>query len=185
MNQLLNKLMNKLEGLRWRFGSNETRVKILRKRGVRISGEGGDIAPDVSFGSEPYLISLGANVRISWGVNFVTHDGGVWVVRHYQPAYYNVDVIAPIVVGNNVHIGTNCIIIPGVYIGDNVIIGCGAVVTRDIPSNSVAAGVPCKVIRSIDEYILKHKKDFLAIEKLNAAQKKEFLLKKFHLEDKK
>lgn len=50
MNQLLNKLMNKLEGLRWRFGSNETRVKILRKRGVRISGEGGDIAPDVSFG---------------------------------------------------------------------------------------------------------------------------------------
>lgn len=66
MNQLLNKLMNKLEGLRWRFGSNETRVKILRKRGVRISGEGGDIAPDVSFGSEPYLISLGANVRISW-----------------------------------------------------------------------------------------------------------------------
>ena len=41
MNQLLNKLMNKLEGLRWRFGSSETRVKILRKRGVRISEEGG------------------------------------------------------------------------------------------------------------------------------------------------
>ena len=170
--------MNILKRLLWKFGSNETRAVILREMGVSV-GEGSDISSNVSFGSEPYLITLGDKVRVSHGVEFVTHDGGAWVVRHYMPKYYDVDLMAQIIVGNNVHIGTHCTVMPGVRIGDNVIIGSGAIVTHDIPSNSVAAGVPCKVIRSIDDYITKHEKDFLHIEKMTPAEKKIFLLNKF------
>ena len=55
----------------------------------------------------------------------------------------------PVKIGNNVWIGGSVTILPGVTIGDNVTIGAGSVVTRDIPSNSVAVGNPCKVIRHI------------------------------------
>lgn len=54
---------------------------------------------------------------------------------------------APVVIGNNVWIGGGVIIMPGVTIGDNVVIGAGSVVTKDIPSNKIAYGNPCKVIR--------------------------------------
>lgn len=56
-----------------------------------------------------------------------------------------------ITIGDNVWIGGNTVICPGVYIGDNVVIGAGSVVTRDIPSWSVAAGNPCRVIRQITD----------------------------------
>ena len=55
----------------------------------------------------------------------------------------------PVSIGNNVWIGGSVTILPGVTIGDNVTIGAGSVVTRDIPSNSVAVGNPCKVVKRI------------------------------------
>ena len=54
-------------------------------------------------------------------------------------------------IGNDVWIGGNAVVIPGVTIGDNVVIGSGSVVTKDIPSGVIAAGVPCRVIRKITE----------------------------------
>jgi len=57
----------------------------------------------------------------------------------------------PITIGNNVWIGGNSVILPGVTIGDNTIIGAGSVVTKSIPANVIAAGNPCKVIRAITE----------------------------------
>lgn len=54
---------------------------------------------------------------------------------------------APVTIGNNVWIGGGAILLPGVTIGDNVVIGAGSVVTKDIPSNSVALGNPCRVVR--------------------------------------
>ncbi len=57
----------------------------------------------------------------------------------------------PVVVGENVWIGSGAIILPGVTIGDNSIIGAGSVVTRDIPANVVAVGNPCRVLREIKE----------------------------------
>jgi len=57
----------------------------------------------------------------------------------------------PITIGNNVWIGGGAIICPGVTIGNNVTIGAGSVVTKDIPDNMIAAGNPCKIIKSIDE----------------------------------
>ncbi|MGI9277607.1 MAG: sugar O-acetyltransferase [Endozoicomonas sp.] len=57
----------------------------------------------------------------------------------------------PITIGDNVWLGANVTINPGVSIGDNVVIGSGSVVTRDIPANVVAAGVPCRVIRELEQ----------------------------------
>lgn len=57
----------------------------------------------------------------------------------------------PISVGNNVWIGGNVTVLPGVTIGNNVTIGAGSVVTRDIPDNTLAVGNPCRVIKFIDE----------------------------------
>lgn len=113
-------------------------------------GKNCEIYPDVEFGSEPYLIKIGDNVRITNGVRFVTHDGGVWVLRNM--GLNNIDIFGRITIGNNVHIGWNAIIMPNVKIGNNCIIGAGAVVTRDIPDNSVAVGVPAHVVESIEEY---------------------------------
>ena len=69
----------------------------------------------------------------------------------------------PVSVGNDCWLGANVVICPGVTIGDNCVIGAGSVVTRDIPANSFAAGVPCRVIREITEAdSMKHKPEILA-----------------------
>ena len=70
----------------------------------------------------------------------------------------DIDLFGTIIVGNNVHIGTNAIIMPNVTIGNNVIIGCGAIVTHDIPDNSVAVGVPAKVIKMLNPEEMKENK---------------------------
>lgn len=58
----------------------------------------------------------------------------------------------PIRIGNNVWLGANVVVLPGVSIGDNSVIGAGSVVTKDIPDNVLAYGLPCKVIRKISDY---------------------------------
>ena len=61
------------------------------------------------------------------------------------------EVANPIKIGNNVWIGAGATILAGVTIGDNTVIGAGSLVKKDIPSNVVAVGVPCKVLREITE----------------------------------
>ena len=153
-------------------------VKYWRKKGVRI-GEGCEIYASVGFGSEPYLITIGDNVRVNTKVQFVTHDGGVWVLRHMSPELADVDRFGPISVGNNVHIGTGAVIMPGVTIGNNCIIGVGAVVTNDIPDNSVAVGVPARVIKTVDAYLEKNRDSLVHTKRLSPAEKKSYLLKTY------
>lgn len=69
----------------------------------------------------------------------------------------------PVSIGNDCWFGANVTVCPGVSIGDNCVIGAGSVVTRDIPANSFAAGVPCRVIREITEKdSMKYKPEILA-----------------------
>jgi acetyltransferase-like isoleucine patch superfamily enzyme len=103
---------------------------------------------NVDFGSEPYLVSIG-NHFSGTNANFITHDGGVWIFRKEYP---DLDVVAPIQIGNNVFLGFGVTILPGVTIGDNVVVGAGSIVTRSIPSNCVAAGIPAKPLRDINDY---------------------------------
>ena len=69
----------------------------------------------------------------------------------------------PVVIGDDCWLGANVVVCPGVTIGAGCVIGAGSVVTRDIPANSFAAGVPCRVIREITEAdSMKHKPEILA-----------------------
>jgi len=92
-------------------------------------------------------ISIGDNVILSEYVSL--YDCGLdanMIIASIHPEY----VSRPIVLGNNVWVGAHSIILPGVTIGSNSVIGAGSVVTRDIPSRSVACGNPAKVLYKSD-----------------------------------
>ncbi|WP_166376192.1 acyltransferase [Pseudoalteromonas sp. Z9A4] len=123
------------------------RISLLRKLGGKV-GNNCRFIGEISFGSEPYLIKIGDNVSIT-SSHFVNHDGGVWVFRRDFP---EIDVIKPINIGDNVFIGSHCIIMPGVTIGSNVVVGAGSIITKDLDSDGVYAGVPAKYIKSLADY---------------------------------
>jgi acetyltransferase-like isoleucine patch superfamily enzyme len=106
--------------------------------------------PLLMFSTEPWCIKLGDNVHITRDVLFVTHDGGTLLFRDRYPS---LEITAPIIIDSNVFIGVRSIIMPGITIGKNCIIAAGSIVTKNIPENSVAAGVPARVIKSTDEYL--------------------------------
>ena len=147
-------------------------------REVKIGKNVSLISPGPNFGSEPYLITIGDNTTVSFDVAFVTHDGGTRVLRNLATHEKEKQTViyGQIKIGKNCFIGCRSTILPGVTIGDNSIIGAGSVVNRDIPANCVAAGVPCKVICTLEEYKEKHKDDFLYMVNLPYEQKKKYLL---------
>lgn len=130
------------------------------------------------FSTEPWLITLGDNVFITNEVQFITHDGGTLILRDKIP---DLEITKPIIVGDNVYIGIRTIVLPGVKIGNNVIIGAGSVVTKDIPDNSVAAGVPARVIKTIDEYRVKAEQESLKLGHLTGKAKEKKLKELFHI----
>lgn len=91
-------------------------------------------------------VLFGPNVTVSAGTHPIHPE-----LRRKQ-AQYNLSIY----IGNNVWIGANSVILPGVHIGENSVIGAGSVVTKDIPVNVVAVGNPCKVLREINENDMKY-----------------------------
>lgn len=142
-------------------------VKYARKIGVNMAGEI-HLYGNIGWGTEPWLITLGHDVYITNGVRFITHDGGTLLFRKQCP---DLEITKPIVVGDNVYIGNNVLLLPGVTIGNNVVIGAGAVVSRDIPDNSVAVGVPARVIKTAEEYLEKIKKESIHLGHLKGKEK--------------
>lgn len=90
-------------------------------------------------------------MKITSGTRFITLDGSTWVFRE-QTGYERVIRYGKITIQDNVFIGNNTIILPGVTIGRDSIIGAGSVVTKDIPPGSVAAGMPAKVISDVQSF---------------------------------
>lgn len=131
-----------------------------------------------TFSTEPWLITIGNNVYITNGCQFITHDGGTLILRKEVP---DLELTAPIKIGNDVYIGLNVTIMPGVSIGNRCIIGTGSIVTKDIPSNSVAAGIPAKVIKSVDDYLEKAKENSLHCGHLSAKEKEKKLKEIFKI----
>lgn len=109
-----------------------------------------------NYGTEPYLISMGDNVHVASGVTFVNHDIISSMLNYMFPDRKSIPgKKGKIIIGDNVFIGANSLILYDVHIGDNVIIGAGSVVVNDIPSNSVAVGCPCKVVDDFDSFYQK------------------------------
>lgn len=105
-----------------------------------------------NFYSNHNLVILDAN-KVTFGNNvFVAPNCGFYTAGHPLDAEARnkgLEYAKPIMVGNNVWIGGNVVVLPGVTIGDNTVIGAGSVVTKDIPANVVAVGNPCRVIKQI------------------------------------
>lgn len=132
--------------------------------------------PLAMFGTEPWCITLGNNVHITREVLFITHDGGTLLFRNQIP---DLEITAPIKVGDNVYIGVRSIILPGVTIGNNCIVAAGSIVSKDIPDNSVFGGVPAKFIKSSSDYLDGIKKKSLHLGHLKSKEKDEALKKYF------
>ena len=105
--------------------------------------------------TRPWMIEIGNDVQITSGVTLLTH-GYHWSVLKgvYGEVLGSSGVLK---IGNNVFIGMHSTILKGVTIGNNVIIGANSLVNKDIPDNCVAAGNPCRVIMSLEEYYKKRK----------------------------
>ena len=111
------------------------------------------------------LTHVGKEVFINFGCTFLDQGGitiedgvfigpGVKIVTENhpeEPALRHSLLVKPIIIKRNVWIGTGAIILPGVTIGENAIIAAGAVVTKDVPDNVIAAGVPASIIRNIKQ----------------------------------
>lgn len=100
--------------------------------------------------TRPSLISIGCNCYFNEEFCILTHDWVTHVFLHSDKEF--LPSSGRVTIGNNVSTGQNVTILKGVTIGENVFIGANSVVTKDIPSNSIAVGVPAKVICTLDEY---------------------------------
>lgn len=162
--------------------SNEyTKVNIYKKHLDIKAGKNIRITGRVTFGTEPYLIELGDDITITKNVYFHTHDGGVGLFRKEYPG---INIFRRTKVGNNVFLGANSSIMPGVNIGNNVVIAASSVVTKDCESDSVYAGVPARKIRDLKDYKEKVLKEAVFIKSSDPKMRKKEILEKLESKNK-
>ena len=166
------------------YDFNQTRPSEMDKRNAIMKEMMGDVGKDcyieppfhanwggkhVHFGDGVYAnfgltcvddthIYVGSHTLFGPNVVLATAGNPMMPELRKHGIQYNM----PIHIGENCWLGAGVIVVPGVTIGDNVVIGASSVVTKDIPSNSVAMGTPCRVVRQINdhdkEYYFKDKK---------------------------
>lgn len=149
-----------------RPSQNEEREALLKEMFAEI-GEGVYLEPPFHANWAGHHVHMGKNVYANFNLTLV--DDGEIYIGDYTMIGPNVTIATaghpvlpelrqeayqfniPVHIGKNVWIGAGVIILPGVTVGDNTVIGAGSVVTKDIPSDVVAAGNPCRVLRPIGE----------------------------------
>ena len=175
-------MKNLVEKIFLKLLASINRMKFAQRVGVNM---GQNIAicgnPYFMFGTEPWLITLGDRVFITKDVIFITHDGGTLPFRKDFP---DLEITKPITIGSDVYIGTRSIILPGVTVGSNVVIAAGSIVTKDVPDNSVVAGVPAKIIKSTNEYLSKLRRESLGVGHLKSKEKDDKLKELFNYKKK-
>lgn len=96
----------------------------------------------------PQFVEIGDNFVSAPGSIILTHDSSLF----FHIGQYRVEKVK---IGDNVFVGANAVILPGINIGDGAIIGAGAIVTKDVPESVVVAGNPAKIISTVAEYVNK------------------------------
>ncbi|MCM1076574.1 MAG: acyltransferase [Bacteroides sp.] len=135
--------------------NSEAYVKYLREKGIKI-GENTyfqnprDTHIDIT---RPSLVTIGDNCFFNKNFDLLTHDWVSLVFRNSNRDFINSS--GRVSIGNNVSFGQNVIVTKNVTIGDNCFIGVNSLVSKPIPSNSIAVGSPAKVIMTIEEYYQK------------------------------
>ena len=90
------------------------------------------------------------------------------------PELVDIDRFGRVSIGDNSHIGMDAMIMPGVAIGRNCIVGARAVVTHDVPDNTVVAGVPARPIGTTEQYREKHSSEFVNTKHMGWQEKRDF-----------
>ena len=141
--------MNFIKELLYRIRGEYTTDKLI-KMGLTVGKSFNRLNGVILDPSHCWLITIGDNVTIAPRVHILAHDASTKMFLDYTK-------IGCVNIGNNVFIGAESVILPGVTIGNNVIIGANSTVTHSIPDNSVAVGSPARVISSLDDYLKKEK----------------------------
>ena len=142
MKAIIKRVLSKIRG--------EQNLEKLKKRGLKIGKNPHIMSTAIIDSSHCWHIEIGDDFRLGHYSQIIAHDAST-------KYYFNYTRVANVKIGNNVHVATGVIILPGVTIGDNVIIGAGSIVTKDIPNNSIAVGVPARVISTLDVWMQKEK----------------------------
>lgn len=132
-------------------------TRILRDEGIQV-GERTIFYDPKSMNIDrerPWMLRIGNYCKITKGVTILTHDYSRAVLRRVYREF--IGEAGMTIIGDNVFIGINSIILMGSIIGNNSIVGAGSVVKGNFPDNVVIAGNPAKVICSLDEYYKKRK----------------------------
>lgn len=141
--------MQWLREIIYRLRGEYTTEKLV-KMGMLVGKNFGRLNGVILDPSHCWLITIGDNVTMAPRVHILCHDASTKQFLGYTK-------IGRVTIGNNVFIGAESVVLPGVTIGDNVIIGANSTVTRDIPSNSVAAGSPARILCTLEEYLNKER----------------------------
>lgn len=102
---------------------------------------------------------IGGRGNITIGQNFISGMNLVIISSNHDyynitvPYYMGEEIEKDILIGGNVWIGANSVVLPGVSIGDGTVVGAGSIVTKDVPPNVIVAGNPAKVLEQIDQKI--------------------------------
>ena len=141
--------MNYLKELVYRLRGEYTTEKLI-SMGMTVGKNFNRLQGTILDPAHCWLITIGDNVTMAPRVHILCHDASTKQFLDYTK-------IGRVTIGDNVFIGAESVVLPGVTIGNNVIIGANSTVTHDIPENSVAVGSPARVICSLDEYLAKER----------------------------
>ena len=139
--------MGLLKEFVYRLRGEYTTEKLI-KMGMKVGKNFGRLNGVILDPSHCWLIEIGDNVTLAPRVHILCHDASTKVFLNYTK-------IGRVTIGNNVFIGADSVVMPGVTIGSNVIIGANSTVTHDVPDNMVVAGSPAVKISSLEEYLEK------------------------------
>lgn len=163
----IREVINKAQQITFELNSSSYEAERVRSLFSKLTGAEIDDTFDLL---PPFYTDFGRNIRVGKNV-FINHAcsfmdrGGITIEDHVligpkvnlitinhplNPAQRQSTICTPIVIKRNAWIGIGSMVMPGVTIGENSIVSAGAVVTKDVPPNTVVAGVPAKMIKQID-----------------------------------